>query len=139
MRPRWCGHAYYHVGSRNGEVRGTKMTHYHCGTTPARTTYRIAGQGFRAFSADVGSGAIATREYWTGYKDPAPNWIRVRLDVFVDGQLRASSGWMGKTDKLRRLVVTGLENAKTLQLVTRYKKIPPYAMSSGWLNARFYK
>lgn len=65
--------------------------------------------------------------------------MRVRLDVFVDGQLRASSGWMTKTEKLRTLVVDDLANAKTLQLVTRYERIPPYAMSSGWINARFYK
>jgi hypothetical protein len=142
MKPRWCGHRHYYVSTWDPpkDVRGTKAARYHLGTTPAQTTYNLTGREFTAFSAEVGMGKLTEGySYWTGYRNPVPDWIEVRLEAYVDGELRACSGWMKKTDPLRRLVVPDLAGAKELRLVSRFRKIPPYSVTSGWLNARFYK
>ena len=53
--------------------------------------------------------------------------------------MAACSGWLGKTSPLQTLVATGLENAKTLKLVTRFKKTNAQAVTVGWWNPQFYR
>jgi len=77
------------------------------------TTYDIAGSGLRAFAAEVGFNPEMAKGQWVNR-----NTI-VSFEAFVDGVLRAQSGLMTTADKPRLLVVNCLENAKTLQLVTR--------------------
>jgi len=84
--------------------------------------------------------SVKTRWGYLGKAWDAKSWMDDALIGFDGLQYgdRTRAEVYADTDALRRLVVTGLEQAKTRQLVTRHKKIPPYAMSSGWLNARFY-
>ncbi|HUT33622.1 MAG TPA: glycoside hydrolase domain-containing protein [Planctomycetota bacterium] len=77
------------------------------------TTYDLAGSGLQAFSAEVGFNPEMQKGQWVNRSTV------VSFEVYVDGALRAQSGLMGTADKPRLLVVNALENAKTIQLVTR--------------------
>ena len=120
------GRMYTVSRSLEGDPRGARVT-----------VYNLEGKNFQALSTRVDipfkSGV------WDGYKGKIPDWVRLRFEIYIDGRLRANSGWMGKKDGLRTLVVDNLEGAKELKLVTRYKKYPPYAVTGAWWNLRFYK
>ncbi|HET6427030.1 MAG TPA: NPCBM/NEW2 domain-containing protein [Phycisphaerae bacterium] len=77
------------------------------------TVYDIAAAGYTAFAAEVG----LWEKYGAGRM--ANLGARVVFEIYVDGVLRANSGVLGVGDKSRLLVVTGLDGARELKLVTR--------------------
>ena len=146
-RARWCAHEILYVGKgaaspmpKDGKERGQPVENVITMPAPSETVYRLDGRGFRAFSARVDIPvSSAGYKYWDAGRAPPPDWVRVRFEVYVDGELRAHSGWMGVKDDLRTLVVEDLRGAKRLRLVTRFKKYPPYAATVAWWDGRFYK
>jgi hypothetical protein len=78
-------------------------------------------------------------KYWNAGHGPPPDWINVRFEVYVDGELRTSSGWMSVKDKIRTLVVEGLAEAEKMRWVTRFKRYPPAAVTAAWWDICFYK
>jgi hypothetical protein len=78
-------------------------------------------------------------KYWNAGHGPPPEWIRVRFEVYVDGQLRAASGWLSVKDGARTLVARGLSGAKRMRWVTRFERYPPAAVTACWWDVRLYK
>ena len=68
-----------------------------------------------------------------------PKWLRMNMEIFVDGKLRTQSGMMGTDDKARLLVVDGLENAKELKLRARMNKFPGIGVHTVWGSPTMYK
>jgi len=145
-RAHWCGHQIFFAwevkGSGNpagGRERGHPVASAVTMPAPAETIYRLAGQGFRAFSARADFPKdIRGHKYW-GFCAKMPHWLRMRFEVYVDGELRAHSGWMGPDDDLRTLVVEDLAGAKELRLVTRYSQYPAYPATAAWWDMRLYR
>ena len=144
-RPRWCGHEILSVAAAgsdfmpaDGLERGRKVQTVLTMPAPSETVYRIEGKGYGAFSAMVDH-PVSCKGYkaWGPHGTP-PAWLRLRFEVYVDGTLRAQSGWMSVRDGLRTLVVDRLGGAKELRLVTRYNRYPPFAVTAAWWNAQFY-
>jgi hypothetical protein len=115
-------------------VRGKEYPWLQAAVSPGEAVYRIEGDGYSAFSAEV---AIPDRPY--GWRGKAPDWVRLNFEIWVDGGLRAQSGFMGPKDPARLLVVEGLAGAKELRLVTRLKRLTSNALTGVWLVGTFYK
>jgi len=102
------------------------------GCAPYEAVFNIAGKGFSGFSAEVGFPAR-----WTGVVglslSPGPDGDRLNYEIYVDGQLRAQSGFMAPTDDYRLLAVDGLAGAKELRLVVR-----PLALPGGCTHVHFF-
>ena len=104
------------------------------------TVYKLAGSGYRAFSAEVGVNAVVARQA-AGHEG-----LRVCFEIHVDGKLVAHSGLMKSTDAPRLLVVEGLEKAKEMKLITRLHTmlyddgsfLGEYAYSN-WARPTLYK
>jgi len=142
-KAQWCGHEILYVATckPGHKERGVPVQTYLTMPGPARTVYKIEGKGFKAFSAKVdlplSSGGY---KYWAGCSGAKfEDWTAARFEIYVDGALKAYSGWIGKKSGLQTLVVSGLENAKTLSLVTRFQRRNACAVTVGWWDARFYK
>ncbi|GAH72919.1 unnamed protein product, partial [marine sediment metagenome] len=73
------------------------------------------------------------------FNPTGPEWVRVNFEVYVDGRLRAQSGFIGPKDPARLVVVKGLAGAKELRLRTRLAKMTASTMMSAWGNARLYR
>ena len=96
--------------------------------------YNVEGAGFSAFATEVG--------FYDKYGDSrmANLGAHVVFEIHVDGQVRAVSGIVKVGDKPRLLVVTGLEKAKELRLVTRRHDLGNDEACLGtWADARFIK
>jgi len=95
----------------------------------------VAGKGYSAVAVDVGFGSSACYP-------PALDWshaVRLHFEICVDGQLRAQSGLMTVTDGPRRLVVTGLEDAKEVRLMVRDHRDRTLRRVAYWGDPVFYK
>jgi len=108
------------------------------GVAPYEATFNLQDEGFAAFSASVGF-----PDRWTGIVglnfDPGGETDRVNYEIYVDGQLRAQSGFMGPKDDFRLLVVENLAGAKELRLVARPPQLPGYALHVFWFDPAFHK
>jgi hypothetical protein len=125
---------YYHRSRSCGENLNPKFNYSHDGNKFARdpytmdkkkymrglwamptheTAYNIGGSGFKAFTATVGFSDIFRKH------SRANKGAQVIFEVHVDGKIKAHSGIMKVMDKPKLLVVTGLENAKQIKLITR--------------------
>jgi hypothetical protein len=98
-------------------------------------TCRLAGRGITAFSAEVG---------WLTGSRAGPTAPTLHFEVYVDGRFAAHSHLVKNGQAPRRLVVTGLENAKEIRLVTRLstdRKTAPgrkTAIYAVWGDPTFY-
>jgi hypothetical protein len=64
----------------------------------------------------------------------------MEFQVWVDGQLRATSALMGPTEDPRRLVVNGLSGAKEVRLVARIQDDGnSHNMIGFWAAPAFYQ
>ena len=90
-----------------------------------QTVYKLDGS-YIAFVSEVGVNAASKANK---YHVPG---LRVCFDVYVDGQLRASSGLMGDGDEPRRVVAAGLDQAKELKLVTRMERLGDSPMNNSY-------
>jgi hypothetical protein len=105
------------------------------GGHPQMTVYNIAGKGYKAFSATVGFAKQQRRK--GGGKGLA------NFEIHVDGKVAVQSGFMKKGDAPKLLVVTGLENAKELTIMSRYDLPEAINLVNGgtitWEKPTFYK
>ena len=100
-------------------------------------TLNIEGKGFTAFSAEVGTHFLQTRDFRFV---PGLPWIpRLHFEVHVDGKFAGHSGLMQFKDAPRLLVVTGLKDAKELRLVTRVDVDQACDVTAVWGNPTLYK
>jgi len=141
--PQWCGHptVYLATCKPGQKERGVPVQTYLTMPGPANALYKIEGKGFKAFSAKVDLPLSSEGyKYWAGCTGAKfEDWTAARFEIYVDGKLKAYSGWIGKKSGLQTLVVNGLENAKELSLVTRFRRRNAAAVTVGWWDARFYK
>jgi hypothetical protein len=134
-KPRFAESMYYgwHLGRatlkgwKKSYAEGLWVRPHH------ETVYNVEGSGFTAFSADVG----LPKE---GDKPQLHRDARVCFEVYVDGALRAHSGLMKLGDQPRRLVVTGIEDAKQVRLVTRLDSLKDSPRSLFfWADPAFHR
>jgi len=108
------------------------------GGTPYEAVFDIASRGFAAFSTHVGF-----PDRWTGIVGlnfgVGPETDRLNYEIYVDGVLRAQSGFMGPKDPFRLMVVDGLAGAKQLKLVARPLRLPGHALHAFWFDPAFHK
>ncbi|KKM03278.1 hypothetical protein LCGC14_1776020, partial [marine sediment metagenome] len=108
------------------------------GGTPYEAVFDLQGKGFAAFSTHVGF-----PDRWTGIVglnfDVGPKTDRLNYEIYVDGELRAQSGFMGPKDPFRLMVVGDLARAKQLRLVARPLRLPGHALHAFWFDPAFYK
>ena len=142
-KPKWCNHEVLYVADvqPGHKERGEDVVGYLSMPGPSETVYNLEGKGFKAFSARVDlPDNYKGYKYWAGVGGAKfEDWTAARFEIYVDGKLAAYSGWIGKTSPSQTLVATGLENAKTLKLVTRFKKVNAQAVTVAWWNPTFYR
>lgn len=142
-RPQWCGHEVLYVRTypKGHKERAAQVETSLTMPGPAETVYNIDGKGFKAFSAKVDLPVSSSGyKYWAGCTGAKfEEWTAARFEVYVDGRLRAHSGWIGRKSKLQTLVANGLAGARELKLVTRFRRQNAQAVTVAWWDARFYK
>ncbi len=116
-----------------GQVRGRAFQRCLWTDGPHETVLNVEGKGFTSFSAEVGF-----PERWMGVPglsfEPGPENTRINYELYVDGKVRAQSGFMGPKDEFRLLVVGGLEKAKELKLVARTLRLPGDYLHVFWFD-----
>ena len=108
------------------------------GAAPYETVFRIDGRPFRAFSAYVGFPPVSAGVVGLS-GGPAPGDTRINFEVYVDGRLRAQSGFIGPEDGFRLVVADGLAGASELRLVARPAALPGECTHVHWLDATFHR
>lgn len=106
-------------------------------TARQRTRYKVEGQGYSAFAAEVKAYPLNKRAA-AAYKD-----LKVSFEIFGDGRLLAQSGLMGPGEESRTLVVDEFETIKSLTLKSRYdrpvgKNLKVW-VSTVWKKPRFIR
>jgi hypothetical protein len=90
--------------------------------------FSLADAGFTAFSAEVGIPP--------GIMEDAV----MNFEIHVDGKLRTQSNLMTVRDAPRRLVVTGLQKASEILLVTRLANLrDDDRVTAFWADPKFYR
>jgi len=119
-------------------VRGEHFPFMVRAGVPHEVKFKIEGAGYKALSVKVG---LPDTYAMHRYRRPHdyPKWLRMNMEIFVDGKLRTQSGMMGTDDKARLLVVDGLENAKELKLRARMNKFPGIGVHTVWGSPTLYK
>lgn len=101
---------------------------------PSEMTYRIGGMGFETFYAVGGKDASAGTQVGG---DSGIRGTRVRLQVYVDGVLRADSGDLAYPDTYTFIV--DVRDAQELKLVTSDGGDGIYCDATGWADARLLR
>ena len=103
---------------------------------PNQMIFDIEGKEYKAFSATVG---IPYGWYGPYHNPGGPQSMRLNFQIYVDGELRAQSGYVKPLGPYRRLVVNNLNGAKKLRIVAMSNEPPPDLVTGNWCDPTFWK
>ena len=133
--------AGWFTGDLRKEAKRAGCKYILWGKVPHEVVFNLKDTGFKAFSVEVD-----VPEKW-GYGEVGmdlgggglpPAGLCINFEIYVDGKLRAQSGFVSVADPRRLLVVDNLSGAGELRLVARPNKIPGKFFWGDWCDMTFY-